>query len=44
MLLLQLREHCLQFEAEAIRDIGLYMVGDLEWQHYVKSWREADAS
>ena len=36
-LLLQLRGQCLQHETEEIRDIGLYMVGDLECQHYVDS-------
>ena len=43
-LLLQLREKCLEHDTEEIRDIGLYMVGNLEWQHYVEAWREADAS
>ena len=42
-LLLQLRGQCMEHEAEELRDIGLYMVGNLEWQHYVESWREADA-
>ena len=43
-LLLQLREQCMQHRAEEVRDIGLYMGGDLECQHYVESWREVDAS
>ena len=42
-LLLQLREKCMAHTSEQIRDIGLFMVGDIEWQHYVESWRKADA-
>ena len=36
-MLLQLRETCLGHEAEEIRDVGRYMVGDIEWQYYIKS-------
>lgn len=42
-MLLRLRQQCLEHEAEQIREIGLYMIGELESQYYVEAFLQRDA-
>ena len=35
----KLRQTCLAHEAKEIRDIGRYMVGDIDWRYYVEELR-----
>ena len=36
-MLTRLRETCLDHEAKDVRDVGRYMVGEIEWQYCVKT-------
>ena len=40
-MLLELRNICRNHEAEEIRDVGWYMVGDIDWQYYVNTKKTA---